>query len=146
MTTGISGFVFFWSKNGHFVTVNWFSEIGLLKHLFYSVLGCALKLFKKVCFGLEKKALKLFTANCKAPFWYFLVFLVFVFFFFCVFLFGGFKGQVRWERSVPRGVSRPLWAPGSGVSNKCRESPRSVQDTCLTPGDTLRTPFRHSGA
>ena len=33
LITGISGIVF-WSKNGCLVTVNWFSESGLLKHLF----------------------------------------------------------------------------------------------------------------
>ena len=40
--TGISGFGFFLSKNGHFVTVNCFCFFGLLKPLIYIVfLGCA---------------------------------------------------------------------------------------------------------
>ena len=42
MITGISGFGFFFSKNDRFVTHNCFSKIGVLKPLFYSVLGgCA---------------------------------------------------------------------------------------------------------
>ena len=39
MITGISGLGIFWSKNGRFVTQICFEKDGLLKPLFYSVLG-----------------------------------------------------------------------------------------------------------
>ena len=54
-------------------------------------------------------------------------------------------GGVR--RSVRRGVSGALRAPGSGVSKKCPESVPGVSGTpCWHSGDTFGTLFGHSGA
>ena len=51
------------------------------------------------------------------------------------------------QESVRRGVSGTLWAPGSGVSRKCPESVPGVSKRCPEhSGDTLGTPFGHSGA
>ena len=75
MIAGISGFGFFWSKNGRFVTQNCFPQNGLLKPLFYSVFwvrAFLAKLSKKGKFWTPTKKRKLFLS---------LSFFVFVLFF-----------------------------------------------------------------
>ena len=65
MITGISGLGFF-SKNGRFVMHNCFSKIGVLKPLFYSVLGARVfwaKLSKKGNFWTPIKNKKMLTDN-----------------------------------------------------------------------------------
>ena len=117
--TEISGFGFFLSKNGRFVTQSHFPKNVLLKPLFLlCFLGCAL--FWLIT---EKLILGVFSCfSCVFCLWLLFVFLVrwpegtslgpkpskivfflefFVVFVFGFFCFGGFKGQVRWPEGPP---------------------------------------------
>ena len=111
MITGISGFGSFWSKNGHVVTVNCVWFLGLLKPLFYSVLG--LRAFWPSCqnifFGIKKNT-ENFDWQLKGSFLCICCFFSFSFFFyvfcscsfvvfFCLFVFWE-EGQVRWATSL----------------------------------------------
>ena len=125
MITGISGFGFFWSKNGHFVTHICFSKKTVLKpHISIVFLGARFlaKLSKRGNFGHPPNTKEKFHWEPKSFFfvWYFcfflffcscfscFCFLFFVFFaFFCVFVFGGFKGQVRWPEGPPHLALNP---------------------------------------
>ena len=129
MITGIYEFGFFWSKNGRFVTHNFFPKKIAWNPYFYSVFGCAFSgprcQKRQFLDTLSKKNL---TDNWKVLFLVFLCFLFFLswFFFFCcfllffvvflfclfcfvfvLFLFGGFKGQVRWPKGPPHLALNP---------------------------------------
>ena len=95
----------FLSKNGRFVTGNCFSEIGLLKHLFYSVFGCALfgPSCQKRAYWTKKETQNNLIDNWKAHFLVFWGFLLFLFLCF----FGGFKCQVRWPEGPPHLALNP---------------------------------------
>ena len=118
----------FLSKNGRFVTHNFFPKKIGWNPYFYSVFGCTFsgpRCQKKAIFGYPVKKKKILTDNWKALFWYFSVFsfsffvlfflgffcVVFCFvFFFCFFVFcffGGFKGQVRWPKGPPHLALNP---------------------------------------
>ena len=82
-------------------------------HSVFRVRAFWAKLTKKGNFGHPKKK-TIFTDNWKAHFWVFLVFscffsfFLFLFFLFCfVFLFGGFKGHVRWPEGPPHLALNP---------------------------------------
>ena len=124
MITGIYEFGFFLSKNGRFVTHNFFPKKIGWNPYFYCVFGCAFsgpRCQKKAIFGYPVKKKKILTDNWKALFLVFLCFLLFLslfcFFlvFFCVFFvfflcfvfFGGFKGQVRRSKAPPHLALNP---------------------------------------
>ena len=128
MVTGIYEFGFFWSKNGRFVTHNFFPKKIAWNPYFYSVFGCAFsgpRCQKRQFLDTLSKKKKILTDNWKALFLVFLCFLLFLswFFFFCcfllfflfclfcfvfvLFLFGGFKGQVRWPKGPPHLALNP---------------------------------------
>ena len=111
----------FLSKNGRFVTHNFFPQKIGWNPYFYSVFGCAFsgpRCQKRqfVDTLLKKKNL---TDNWKVFFWYFCVFFFFFLGFFCFFFcfffvcffcfvfFGGFKGQVRWPKGPPHLALNP---------------------------------------
>ena len=101
------------------MAVSWricfFSKIVCWNTYFYRVLGCAFfgpSCQKKGKFWTptqKRRKIRLITE--KLIFEYFLVFLVFflVFFMFCCFsfLFGGFKGHVRWPKGPPHLTLNP---------------------------------------
>ena len=127
MITGISELGFFMSKNGRFVTHNFFPKKKGWNPYFYSVFGCTFsgpRCQKRQLLDTLSKKKKILTDNWKALFLVFLCFLLFLswFFFFlfflCCFLFcffcffffvflGGFKGQVRWPKGPPHLALNP---------------------------------------
>ena len=127
MITGIYEFGFFWSKNGRFVTHNFFPKKIGWNPYFYSVFGCAFSgprcqkrqfldtLSKKGKFWLITEKLFfgifVFFTFSFLVFLFLLFFVVFLFCFFCfvfvLFLFGGFKGQVRWPKGPPHLALNP---------------------------------------
>ena len=103
MITGISGFGFFWSKNGRFVTYMWFSKKFAETPIFspFRVRAFWAKLSRKANCGHPPKKRKIWVITDKLIFEYVLVFL-FRFFFCCFFgFFGGLKGHVRWPEGPP---------------------------------------------
>ena len=128
MIIGIYEFGFFLSKNGRFVTHNFFPKKIGWNPYFYSVFGCAFsgpRCQKRAIFGYPVKKRKFWLITEKLFFWYLCFFLLFLslfcfFLFFCVFLFcffffgflcfvffGGFKGQVRWPKGPPHLALNP---------------------------------------
>ena len=107
MTTGISGFGFFWSKNGRFVT-HMFSSKKVCWTLIFIVfwaarfLGHIVK--KEILDTPHHQKRENLTDNWKAHFcifWFFWFFSLSSFLFvFCCF-FGVLKGQVRWPEGQP---------------------------------------------
>ena len=121
---------FFWSKKWPFSwRITSFQKKIAWNPYFYSVFGCAFsgpRCQKKAIFWIPcQKKKKILTDNWKALFLVFLCFLLFLswFFFFCcfllffcfvyfvfvfvLFLFGGFKGQVRWPKGPPHLALNP---------------------------------------
>ena len=131
MITGIYEFGFFLSKNGRFVTHNFFpKKIGWSLY-FYSVFGCAFsgpRCQKRQFLDTLSKKKKILTDNWKALFLVFLCFLLFLslfwlfgfffvfflfscfFVFLCFVFFGGFKGQARWPKGPPHLALNPPYS------------------------------------
>ena len=137
MISVISGFGFFWSKNGRFVTHICFSKKQTCWNpYFYSVFWVRAfwaKLSKTESWDTHQNKRKNLTDNWKALFWYFLCFLCYFLFFFSLFcfwvfvflggfcffcfcfLFEGFKGQVRWPEGPPHLALNPPYLFFGGV-------------------------------
>ena len=119
MIIGISGFWFFWSKNGRFVTHMFFQKKVCWNPIFIVFLGRALlgpSCQKREILDTHPKKKKNLTDNWEAHFWVFFGFSCFFSFFalfcflcfgvFCLF-FGGFKGHVRWPEGPPHLALNP---------------------------------------